>query len=164
MKNKKRTYKKINWKRLIFSIFLAHLAGIIGSLFTANNVATWYSTIIKPEFSPPNWIFGPIWLTLYTLMGIAFYLVWQSKNSTTKRIAMKLFIIQLILNTLWSIIFFGLHNITFAFIEIILLWLAIIGTTIYFFRISKPAGWLLIPYLLWVTFAAFLNFSIMILN
>jgi len=163
MKNKKKS-KKINWGRLIFSIILAQLAGIIGSLATTPNIATWYSTIIKPSFSPPNYLFGPVWIILYTLIGIAFYLVWQSTNSDKKRIAMKLFIIQLILNSLWSIIFFRFHNIPFAFIEIIFLWLAIIGTTIYFFKVSKPAGWILIPYLLWVTFAAILNYSIMILN
>ena len=149
---------------MIFSIILAQLAGIIGSLATTPNIATWYSTIIKPSFSPPNYLFGPVWIILYTLIGIAFYLVWQSTNSDKKRIAMKLFIIQLILNSLWSIIFFRFHNIPFAFIEIIFLWLAIIGTTIYFFKVSKPAGWILIPYLLWVTFAAILNYSIMILN
>ena len=163
MKNKKKS-KKINWGRLIFSIILAQLAGIIGSLATTPNIAIWYSTIIKPSFSPPNYLFGPVWIILYTLIGIAFYLVWQSTNSDKKRIAMKLFIIQLILNSLWSIIFFRFHNIPFAFIEIIFLWLAIIGTTIYFFKVSKPAGWILIPYLLWVTFAAILNYSIMILN
>src|SRR3989338_9089730 len=125
MKNKKKS-KKINWGRLIFSIILEQLAGIIGSLATTPNIATWYSTIIKPSFSPPNYLFGPVWIILYTLIGIAFYLVWQSTNSDKKRIAMKLFIIQLILNSLWSIIFFRFHNIPFAFIEIIFLWLAII--------------------------------------
>ncbi len=163
--------KKINnIFKLIISIFIAELAGVIGSISTTPSISDWYALLAKPEFAPPNWIFAPVWTTLFALMGIAMFLIWSSYTdaSADKRkgikIALVLFGIQLVLNTFWSIIFFGLHSPGGAFIEIIFLWIAILATIISFVRISKLAAWLLIPYILWVSFAAYLNYAIWILN
>ena len=152
-----------NILKLIFSVILCQLAGLIGSVFTTSSIPTWYSALNKPQFNPPNWVFSPIWIVLYFLMGISLYLVW-SKKSKYKKTAVTFFGVQLGLNALWSIIFFGLQSPFYAFIEIILLWFFILMTIIYFYRISKPAAYLLIPYILWVSFAAVLNFSIFTLN
>ncbi|MBN2458512.1 tryptophan-rich sensory protein [Candidatus Woesearchaeota archaeon] len=151
--------KKI-WK-LVISISLPFLASFIGGLFTASSVSTWYVTLAKPSFNPPSWLFGPVWTMLYLLMGISLYLVWITKYDKT---SFMLFGIQLFLNALWSILFFGVKTPMYAFIEIILLWVAILMTAIYFYKINKISAYLLIPYLLWVSFAAVLNFSICILN
>lgn len=151
--------------KLISAILISELAGVIGSLFTFSSIPTWYATIVRPSFSPPNWIFGPVWTTLFALMGIALFLVWQKGFSRKDvKVAVVLFAVQLLLNTCWSIIFFGAHNPGAAFIEIIFLWLAILVTIIAFFRISKWAGYLLLPYIAWVSFAAFLNYAIWTLN
>lgn len=149
--------------KLIIAIIVSFLAGGIGSIFTAPAIKNWYPTLAKPAFNPPNWLFGPAWSLLYLLMGIALYLVWQSP-STNKKMAYWAFFIQLILNACWSIIFFGSHQLGLAFGEIVLLWLAIVWTIISFWRISKPAAYLLMPYLLWVIFAAILNFAVWRLN
>lgn len=143
---------------LVLSIGLCLGAGILGSFFTFSAIPEWYSTLNKPFFSPPNWIFGPVWTALYILMGISLYLIWQKKKVPL------VFWIQLILNAVWSIIFFRLKNPGLAFIDIVVLWIAIILTIKYFYPISKLAGYLLIPYLLWVSFAAILNYAILILN
>jgi benzodiazapine receptor len=150
-----------NWPKLIFSIFLCQLAGLIGSVFTTPAISSWYTYLNKPNFNPPNWLFAPVWVSLYTLMGISLYLVWQKKNNQA---AIKIFLAQLILNSLWSIIFFGLRQPFWAFIEIIFLWSLILLTIFRFQKISKIASLLLIPYLLWVSFASFLNFYIFKLN
>lgn len=156
---------KINYWKLVASIVICQLAGIIGSFFTVSSVSTWYLTLNKPFFNPPSWLFGPVWITLYFLMGISLYIVWNKGiRSKEAKIAVSVFGVQLILNFLWSIIFFGLKLPSFAFIEIILMWLAIIATVVYFYRISKVASYILIPYLLWVSFAAILNFAIYYLN
>jgi benzodiazapine receptor len=156
---------KIDWLRLILSIVIASLAGFIGSLFTMNSVRTWYQTIKRPDWNPPNWLFGPVWTLLYFLMGIALYLVW-SKGTDTQyaRMALLLFGIQLALNSVWSILFFGLHSPFWAFIEIAILWLFILLTMFSFYPISRAASYLMVPYILWVSFAAVLNFSIYWLN
>lgn len=152
--------------KLAISLITPQVAGLIGSVFTVSSVTGWYSMITRPELAPPNWIFGPVWTTLFVLIGIALFLVWKKEESQKKkvRIAIYLFMGQLILNTLWSIIFFGLHSPGWAFVEIIFLWLAILATIIAFARVSKLAAWLLIPYITWVSFAAYLNYSIWILN
>ncbi|MBL7052022.1 MAG: tryptophan-rich sensory protein [Nanoarchaeota archaeon] len=147
--------------KLIISLLIPFLASAIGSLFTASSVSTWYLTLIKPTFNPPSWIFGPVWTILYLLIGIALYLVWIKKKDIT---AFIIFGIQMFLNALWSVIFFGLQKPFFAFTEIILLWISIILTMIYFYRINKISAYLLIPYLLWVSFAAVLNYFIFMLN
>ncbi|MFH1253766.1 MAG: TspO/MBR family protein [Candidatus Uhrbacteria bacterium] len=151
--------------QLILAIIIAESAGVIGSVFTVGAIPVWYSTLNKPSFNPPNWLFGPVWTILFVLMGIAAFLIWQRgwKKLEVKN-ALKIFLSQLILNTLWSILFFGLHSPTAAFLEIIALWLLILATIISFWKISRPAAYLLFPYILWVTFAAFLNLTIVFLN
>lgn len=156
--------KLSNTIKLIISIVMCLLAGIIGSLFTSSAIPTWYATLNKPSFNPPSWLFGPVWTLLYILMGISFYLIWTAKKSKYKSTAIKIFIIQLILNALWSIIFFGAHWIFVAFIEIILMWIFILLSIIKFHKISKTASYLLIPYILWVSFATILTFAIWVLN
>lgn len=151
--------------KLIISITVCELVGLMSTPFTISSIQTWYKYLHKPSFSPPNWIFGPVWTVLYLLMGISVYLVWL-KQSKSKRVktALKLFLTQLLFNFLWSIIFFGFHNPLIAFVDIILLWIAIVLTIMTFYRLSKPAAYLLIPYILWVSFAALLNISIVLLN
>jgi tryptophan-rich sensory protein len=151
--------------RLIVSILICQLAGLVGSVFTYDSISTWYSALIKPGFSPPNWVFAPVWITLYVLMGIALYIVWERG---TKRLevnkAITLFFVQLALNSLWSIIFFGLRMPFFAFIEIIILWVMIAIVIYKFYSISKTAAVILLPYIIWVSIAALLNLNIWLLN
>lgn len=154
-----------NFYKLVIAIGVSELAGIIGSVFTTPSIAGWYAMLAKPEFSPPNWVFAPVWITLFVLMGIAAFLVWkQGLDRKDVKIALGIFIGQLVLNTLWSIIFFSLHSPGGALVEIIFLWLAILATIAAFYKISRPAAWLLVPYILWVSFAMYLNYSIWILN
>ena len=151
--------------KLIIAVGVSELAGIIGSVFTAPAIAGWYTTLARPELAPPNWVFGPVWTTLFALMGVTAFLVWKKGlDRKDVKIALGIFLGQLVLNTLWSIIFFGLHNPGAAFVEIIFLWLAILATIIAFAKISKLAAWLLVPYILWVSFAVYLNYAIWILN
>jgi translocator protein len=151
--------------QIIVFIAIAQGAGIIGSLFTVGSVDTWFATLSKPEVNPPSWIFGPVWASLYTLMGIAAFLVWQKGwHRKNVKMALGVFGIQLFLNAVWSVIFFGMQNPGWALADIALLWLAIVWTIAVFYRISKPAAYLLVPYLLWVSFAAYLNYAIWTLN
>lgn len=151
--------------KLIGTIALSEMAGIVGSVFTAPSIPTWYTTLTRPELSPPNWVFAPVWTTLFALMGIAAFLVWnKGLSQRSVRIALGMFIVQLVLNTLWSIIFFGMRNPGAALVEITVLWLAILATIITFAKVSRVAAWLLVPYILWVTFAGYLNYSIWVLN
>ena len=140
-------------------------AGVIGSAFTFTGINSWYQYLLKPNFNPPSWLFGPVWTTLYILMGIALYLIWKDglKKDFVKN-SFLLFIVNLVLNSLWSIVFFGLQNPALAFLVIILLWLVILVLIIRFYKINKLASYLLIPYILWVSFASILNFSIWQLN
>ncbi|MBU1031875.1 tryptophan-rich sensory protein [Patescibacteria group bacterium] len=156
----------INFGKLILSLALCLGAGFLGSLFTTSSIPTWYATLEKPFFSPPNWIFAPVWTTLYILMGISLYLVWTKKDpSTSLRTEVPtVFWIQLALNALWSIIFFGMKNPLLAFLDILILWIAIFLAIKAFSKINKLAGQLLWPYLAWVSFATILNLSIVILN
>lgn len=150
---------------LLFLIATFAAAGL-GSLFTASSIESWYATLQKPSWNPPNWIFAPVWTTLYGMMAVAAWLVWRrsSFQFASTGLALSLFFTQLTLNAAWSGIFFGLQNPGLAFVEILLLWCAILVTFITFFRRSHAAGYLLLPYLLWVTFAAGLNFEIWRLN
>lgn len=152
--------------KLVISLIAPQLAGLIGSVFTTSSVTGWYSTIIRPELAPPNWIFGPVWTILFVLMGIALFIVWKKGDSQKKKVktVLYLFAAQLILNTLWSIIFFGFRSPGWAFFEIVFLWIAILATIVSFARVSRLAAWLLLPYLAWVSFASYLNYSIWILN
>ena len=154
---------KIKITKLILAILICQLAGIVGSIFTSPSIQTWYATLQKPVFTPPSWLFAPAWITLYTLMGISLYLVWNKRDKRVKE-AISIFFVQLVLNSIWSILFFGLQSPFLAFIEIIILWIAILFTILKFYRISKNAGLLLIPYIIWVSFALILNFSIWWLN
>lgn len=154
---------RLNLPKLVASIAICLTAGFLGSFFTISAISTWYSTLNKPFFNPPNWIFGPVWTTLYILMGISLYLLWTAKKKG-KGPAIKLFLIQLGLNFFWSIIFFGLQNPLLAFAEIIALWIFIFLTIKQSLKIFKPAAYLLYPYLAWVSFASILNLFIVILN
>lgn len=140
-------------------------AGAIGSLATAQAIPTWYPTLAKPAWNPPSWVFGPVWTTLYVLMGAAAWLVWQrSRGLREVRVPMALFALQLVLNAAWSLIFFGLHALGAAFVEILLLWLAILATLLSFWRVRPLAGALLLPYLGWVSFASGLTYAVWRLN
>jgi translocator protein len=150
--------------KLIVSIIISQAAGVIGSLFTVQNIPTWYAGLNKPAFNPPNYIFGPVWITLYFIMGISFFLVWKNTKSYDIKVPVILFVVQLVLNSLWSIIFFGYKNPMFGFFEIILLWVFILLCILRFYPVSKTASWLLVPHLLWVSFASVLNFKIWMLN
>jgi translocator protein len=152
----------MNFPKLAWSIFICLLAGAIGSIFTAETIPTWYAALNKPSFNPPNWIFGPVWTTLYIMMGISLYIIWQSEEEN--RPAMTMFFFQLALNSLWSVIFFGFHAPLAAFICIVFLWLSIAATIYLAYRISRTAGLLLVPYIMWVSFASILNLFIWKLN
>jgi tryptophan-rich sensory protein len=146
-------------------IVIAFLAGGIGSFFTFEKIPNWYASLNKPSFNPPNWIFGPVWTVLYFMQGTALFIVWNAKiDSKQKKIALIFFFVQLILNALWSIVFFGLEQPLAAFVLIVVLWVCILITIIKFYKISKIAGILLIPYILWTSFASVLNFFIYSLN
>jgi len=155
---------KLNLPKLTFSILVSLSAGGIGSFFTASSIPTWYSTLNKPFFNPPNWIFAPVWTTLYILMGVSLYLVLVAKTKKDKRVPITIFATQLVLNTLWSIIFFGLKSPLIALIEIIFLWITILFTIKQFNQISPISSYLLYPYLAWVSFASLLNLAIFLLN
>jgi tryptophan-rich sensory protein len=156
---------KKNIFKFLFAVIICQLVGVLGSIFTVPSINGWYASLQKPVFNPPNWIFGPVWITLFFLMGISLYLI-LNKDLKSKEVkkGLLLFAVQLILNVRWSFLFFYLHNPSGAFLDIVLLWLAIILTIIQFHKIEKKAAYLLLPYLIWVTFAAFLNFSIWQLN
>lgn len=151
--------------KLLLSIGLCQTAGLIGSIFTNPVIPTWYASLVKPSFNPPNWVFAPVWLILYTLMGISLYLVWQKgiKKNNVKALVI-LFLIHLIFNALWSILFFGLQNPLAGLLNIIIIWSLIIILIIRFYKIQKLSAYLLVPYFLWVTFASILNFSLWWLN
>ena len=154
-----------NILKLVVSIVACLAAGAIGSIFTRSAIPTWYAILEKPPFNPPNWLFAPVWTLLYILMGVAAFLVWRKGLENRQvRAALIVFLVQLILNVLWSVVFFGLESPLFGLIIIVVLWVAILITVIQFFKISHAASVLLWPYLLWVTFAAVLNSSIWLLN
>lgn len=160
-----------NFLKLLISIVICEAAGLVGTIFTSSAIPGWYATLTRPELAPSNGVFGPVWTTLYALMGIAAYLVWKEGSGMTDikgrrdvRVALFAFGVQLVLNTFWSIIFFGLRSPGLALVEIALMWVAILATIVLFSRISKGAAWLLIPYILWVSFAAYLNYAIWVLN
>ncbi len=162
-----------NIVRLAISIAIPLIAGIIGAIFTSESVSTWYQVIEKPWFTPPGWLFGPAWTTLYILMGISLFFVWKTLMTPTtnnesqfgrKSVAFTAFGLQLMLNVLWSFFFFGLRSPQLAFAEIMILLISIAVTTIIFFRISKLAGGLMLPYMGWVIFASLLNLQVWLLN
>lgn len=154
----------VNWPALLASIVLCQLAGIVPSILTANDVATWYPTLVKPAFNPPSWVFGPVWTTLYLLMGISLYLVWQSESSRIRQVALAVFGVQLVLNASWTLVFFGAHLLFGGLVVIVALLGAIVLTIATFVRIDRRAAVLLLPYLLWVSFATVLNYELWRLN
>jgi len=154
-----------NWPKLLISVVGCELVGILGTPFTMAAIPTWYAGLNKPFFSPPNWLFGPAWTILYFLMGIALYLIWiKDWQKPAVKTALKIFFAQLALNFIWSPIFFGLRSPELALAVIVAMWALIILTIKKFYPISKTASYLLIPYLLWVTFATLLNAAIVVLN
>ena len=150
--------------KLVASVVLCQIAGFLGSFFTTPAIPTWYAALRKPFFTPPNWIFSPVWISLFILVGISLFFVWRRTDHPKFKIAFIFFLVQLILNILWSAAFFGLRAPLLGLIDIVLLWIAILLTIQNFSKVSKFAGVLLVPYLLWVSFAALLNFSLWILN
>ena len=157
--------KKSDILKLIVSLIICQLAGFVGSLFTTPSIPTWYASLEKPSFNPPNWVFSPVWISLFVLMGISLFLVWQKTlHYPGVSSALFWFGIQLFLNMLWSVLFFGLKSPFFAFVGIIFLWVAIFLTLVKSFKVSRLAGVLFVPYICWVSFAAVLNFSIWNLN
>jgi tryptophan-rich sensory protein len=153
--------KYLEAAKLLGFILLCLLAGVIGALFTATGPTSWYSHLVKPSFNPPNWIFGPVWTLLYILMGISLYFAVKKKVGLK---AIKIFAIQLLLNTLWTILFFGLNNILFALVEVVILLGFIIWTIKAFYKKSEVSSYLLIPYALWTSFATILTLAIYLLN
>ncbi|QQG42462.1 MAG: tryptophan-rich sensory protein [Candidatus Giovannonibacteria bacterium] len=161
-----------NFFKLVIAIGVSELAGVVGSFFTISAIPNWYSTLVKPALNPPAWVFGPVWTTLYALMGISLFLVWKQHSNILENVRMlrmwkagiAAFFVQLSLNAVWSIIFFGLRNPGWALVDIVFLWLAIVWTMVVFYKISRPAAYLLVPYILWVSFAMYLNYSIYVLN
>jgi len=154
-----------NIAKLIVSLVVCQLAGVVGSLFISPSIYTWYVYLERPSFTPPNWFFSPVWIILFVFMGISLYLLWKdSLQERSVRVALVWFGGQLGLNIVWSIIFFGLKAPFLAFIEILLLWVAILITLVKALKVSKTASFLLIPYFSWASFAAVLNFYIWALN
>lgn len=146
---------------LVVSVGITFSAAFIGSRFPVDE---WYAALTKPAWNPPNWIFGPVWGLLYLLMAIAAWLVWRESGFSGAGLPLAIFGIQLVLNAAWSWIFFGLHALGIALVEILILWAAILWTMLAFWKVSPISGVLLVPYLLWVTFASFLNFNLWSLN
>jgi benzodiazapine receptor len=151
--------------KLVVAIVACQAAGAIGSIFTTPAIPTWYAALEKPFFTPPNWLFAPAWITLYLLMAVAAFLIWrQGLGQKGVNSALLVFLVQLVLNALWSVVFFGLHSPLWGMVVILALWVAILLTIIRFFKLSTAAGALLLPYILWVSFASALNIAIWVLN
>jgi tryptophan-rich sensory protein len=154
-----------NTIKLIVAIAVPLAVGGLSGFATARGVESWYPTLIKPPFNPPSWVFGPTWTVLYIMMGVAAYLVWrQGLGVPGVKFTLTIFVVQLALNGMWSILFFGMQSPGWAFAEILMLWLTILISATLFWRLAPAAGWLMMPYLAWVSFAAVLNGSIWVLN
>ena len=149
---------------LVLCVGVCFAAAAVGAMFTSPNVPGWYANLDKPSWTPPSWVFGPVWSLLYLLMGISLWQVWRKTGFRAAAMPLTLFGIQLVLNMAWSGLFFGLRNPAAALVEIVLLWCAILATMTAFRQRSAPAGWLMLPYLAWVSFAAALNLAIWNLN
>jgi tryptophan-rich sensory protein len=155
---------KFNWFKFIVSISLPLFVGGLSGFFTANEIDGWYATLIQPSFNPPNWLFAPVWTTLYITMGISFYIMWTLPKMRGRKQAYQIYFVQLILNFFWSILFFSAHQIGWAFVDILLMLLTISVMINYFRKFSPIAAYINIPYLLWVTFATILNGAYLSLN
>ncbi len=151
--------------KLIIAVLIPLAVGSLAGYFTASSVNGWYTTLVKPSFNPPNWLFAPVWTSLYIMMGIAFYLIWKKEaNDVVKSTAVTLYIVQLALNFLWSFVFFYAQQPGWALVNIILMWIFIFLTILWFGKISSLSAWLLVPYICWVSFATVLNYAIWKLN
>ena len=151
--------------RLITSVSVCLLTGFLGSFATRDSITTWYAQLSRPSFTPPDWTFGVVWPVLYVMMGISAFLIWNvGIDKRQVKVSLGCFASQLILNGLWTPIFFGLHLIGLALVEIVILWAAILMTILAFWKVSKPAALLLLPYILWVSFAVVLNAILFLLN
>jgi len=157
-------FDRDSWLSLVPFLVVCFAAAGIGSLVTSGSVDTWYPQLRKPEWNPPNRVIGPVWTILYAMMALSAWLVWREAGWPRGKFALLLFAIQLALNTAWSLLFFGMHAIGAAFGEILLLWMMIVATTVAFSSVSFLAAWLLIPYVIWVAFASYLNFRIWQMN
>lgn len=151
--------------KLVISIIIVFLAGAVGTVYTLPEITGWYANLLKPSLTPPNWAVGPIWSTLYVLIGIALFLIWrEGLERKDVKVAIIIFAVQLAINVIWSLVFFGGHNLFGGLILVIMLWISILINIIVFYRISKTAGLILIPYLIWITIASYLNYGVYILN
>lgn len=150
--------------KLLVSLALPLALGAIAGLYTADAIPGWYKTLNRPSFNPPDWLFVPVWTTLYILMGISLFLIWKQSASKERNVAIFVFLLQQALNFAWSFIFFYFNRISFALIEIILLWINIIIMLVLFYKIKPIASYINIPYLIWVTFATILNVGYYLLN
>ncbi|WP_134669392.1 TspO/MBR family protein [Halorussus marinus] len=156
--------RSVEWLALAASVLVCELAGVVPSLLTADDVATWYPTLAKPAFTPPSWVFGPVWTVLYLLMGVALYLAWRGGTGRRRRIALGAFAVQLVLNAAWTLTFFGARELLGGLVVIVALVATILATMAAFARIDRRAAALLAPYLLWVGYATALNYEIWRLN
>ena len=152
------------YSSLLLSLALVGTVAVIGSLFTARAIPDWYGALERPAWTPPNWLFGPVWTLLYAMMAVAAWLVYLKGGFAANRTTLVLYLTQLLLNALWTPLFFGAHLLGMAFFEIVLLWVLIVATIAVFFRVRALSGWLMVPYLVWVSYASALNFAIWRLN
>lgn len=151
--------------KLVASVLFCVIVGSLGSLITITGPGSWYASLQKPFFTPPSWLFAPVWITLFTLMGIALYLVWQSGTQRREvRFALVAFGVQFVFNVAWSFLFFGLESPLLGLVDIVLLWIMIAVTIVLFYRVKKTTFFLLVPYIIWVSIATALNYNIYILN
>ena len=156
--------KGVDIIKLIVSVAVLLLAGLVSTVFTLNSLSTWYATLNKPWFNPPNVVFGPIWTILYILMGLALFLIWRSPRTRARDIGIALFAAQLAVNVIWTLGFFGLENTLYGLLAIVPLWILIAATIYQFYKVDRLASYLLVPYIVWVTIATALNASIYLLN
>lgn len=156
--------RKIQLQKIIYSLALTSSVAVVGSLFTVPNITVWYNTLEKPSFTPPSWLFGPVWTGLYFMIAISFAAVWSQKETKESKKGKAFFLIQLFLNLLWSAVFFGLHSPVLGLIEIVVLFVFAVLTLKYFLKTSRSAGIIFLPYIIWISFAILLNASIVFLN
>lgn len=153
-----------NWKLLLAATVGCEVAGASGSLFTMPQITTWYALLQKPWFTPPNWVFGPVWTTLFLLMGVSLYLVLMERKKDGAQLALGLFTAQFALNVLWSVVFFGMRSPLYGLAVIIPLWVMILATILQFRKVDRNAALMLVPYICWVSVATALNYSVWAMN
>ncbi len=153
------------WVKVLICVLVIPALGAVGGIVTSQNIAGWYELLEKPPGTPPNWVFGPVWTLLYVLIGISLALVWdRAPSGTAKNRALVIFAVQMVLNLVWTPVFFGAYLVLAALVIIALLWIAILMTILAFLKLNRTAAWLLVPYLIWVSYASYLNAGIFWLN